>query len=64
MHPHDIIEKLRTVDRATWAMGGAGIVLLFVVLRAAKAWRLVLVVVALALIGGAVYWHLHQQGRL
>jgi hypothetical protein len=61
----EIIDKVTSGDIPTGAMGGAGIVLLLLAFKAAKGFlKMILVVLALAALAGAVWWHLHNQGRI
>lgn len=57
----DIIDKVTSGNIPAWAIGGAGIVLLLIVLKTAKGFmKVVFVVLALALLAGAVWWHIHK----
>jgi hypothetical protein len=61
----EFIDKVTSGDIPTGAMGGAGIVLLLLALKAAKGFlKMILVVFALAALAGAVWWHLHNQGKI
>ena len=61
----EIIDKVTSGDIPTGAMGGAGIVLLLLALKAAKGFlKIILIVLALAALAGAVWWHLHNQSRI
>jgi multisubunit Na+/H+ antiporter MnhB subunit len=65
MQLDEIIKKLGSIDLPTGAMGATGIVLLLIVMKAAKGlWKFVLLVLALALLAGAVWWHFHKEGRM
>jgi hypothetical protein len=62
---HELLEKLTSGDIPTGAMGGGGIVLLLIALKVAKGFlKMILVVLALAAFAGAVWWHLHNQGKI
>ena len=61
----EIIDKVTSGDIPTGAMGGGGIVLLLLALKVGKGLlKLVFVVLALAAFAGAVWWHLHNQGKI
>lgn len=61
----EVIDKVTSGDIPTGAMGGAGIVLFLLALKAAKGFlKFVFVVLALAALAGAVWWHLHNQGKI
>jgi len=65
MNLEDIIKKLTSGDIPAWAMGGAGIVLLLIVMKASKGFmKVILLLLALALLAGAVGWYLHKHGRI
>jgi hypothetical protein len=62
---HDVLDKITSGGIPTWAMAGTGIVLLLIVMKVAKGFlKFVLVVLALAFMAGAVWWHFHNQGRI
>lgn len=62
---HDLMEKITSGDIPTGAMGGTGIVLLLLALKVAKGFlKMILVVLALAALAGAVWWHLYNQGKI
>jgi hypothetical protein len=57
----EVIDKVASGGIPAWAMGGAGIVLLLLALKAAKGlMKVVFVVLALALLAGAVWWYIHK----
>jgi hypothetical protein len=59
---HDIMDKVTSGDIPTGAMGGTGIVLLLIAMKAVKGFlKLVFVLLALAALAGAVWWHFHQH---
>jgi hypothetical protein len=59
---NDLIDKLTSGDIPAGAMGGAGILLILLTLRTAKGvMRVILVLVAIALLGGAVWWHFSRH---
>ena len=61
----DVIDKVASGDAPVWVLGGAGIILLLLALKAAKGFlKFVFVVLALAALAGAVWWHLHNQGKI
>jgi uncharacterized membrane protein len=61
----EMIDKVTSGDIPTGAMGGAGIVMLLLALKMAKGFlKMVLVVLALAAFAAAVWWHLHNQGKI
>jgi len=58
----DLIEKITSGGIPKWAMGGAGIVLLLIAMKTAKGFfKFVFVMLALALLAGAAWWHFHKQ---
>ena len=62
---HEVVDKLTSGDAPAWVLGGAGIILLLLALKAGKGFlKFVLVVLALATLAGAVCWYLHRQGKL
>lgn len=62
---HDLLDKVTSGDIPTGAMGGAGILMLLLALKVAKGFgKNILIVLALAAFAGAVWWHLHKQGRI
>jgi hypothetical protein len=61
----EIVDKVTSGDASVWVLGGAGIILLLLALKAAKGFlKFVFVVFALAALAGAVWWHLHNQGKI
>jgi len=61
----DFLDKITSGGIPTWALGGAGIVLLLIAMKVAKSFsKFVFVVLALAALAGAVWWHFHSQGRI
>ena len=61
----DVIDKVASGDAPVWMLGGAGIILLLLALKAAKGFlKFVFVVLALAALAGAVWWYLHNQGKI
>ena len=61
----DVIDKVASGDAPVWVLGGAGIILLLLALKVAKGFlKFVFVVLALAALAGAVWWHLHNQGKI
>jgi uncharacterized membrane protein YebE (DUF533 family) len=58
----ELMEKLTSGDLPTGAMGGGGIVMLLIALKVAKGFlKMILVVLALAALAGAVWWHFHHR---
>ncbi len=65
MNLEETIQKLTSGNFPAWGMGGSGIVLLLIVMKAARGLiKVVLIILALALLAGAVGWYLHKQGRV
>ena len=61
----DFLDKIISGGIPAWALGGAGIVLLLIAMKAARGFlKFVFVVLALAALAGAVWWHFHSQGRI
>jgi hypothetical protein len=61
----DVIDKVASGDAPVWVLGGAGIILLLLALKAAKGFlKLIFVVLALAALAGAVWWYFHNQGKI
>ena len=61
----DVIDKVASGDAPVWVLGGAGIILFLLALKVAKGFlKFVFVVLALAALAGAVWWHLHSQGKI
>ena len=61
----EVIDKVASGDAPVWVLGGAGIILLLLALKAAKGFlKFVSVVLALAALAGAIGWHFHSQGKL
>ena len=61
MNFDEIIKQFRSIDILTGATGGGGIVLLLIMMKAGKGlWRFIFIVLALALLAGAVWWHFHK----
>ena len=59
---HEVIDKVTSGDVPVWVLGGAGIILLLLALKAAKGLlKFVFVVLALAALAGAIGWHFHQH---
>ena len=57
-----IIEKITSGDFPTGTLGGGGIIaLLLAVWMAKRTMKFVLVLVGLALLAGAVWWHVHHR---
>jgi len=58
----EVIDKVTSGDAPVWVLGGAGIVLLLIALKAAKGiLKFTFVVLALAALAGAVWWHFQQH---
>jgi hypothetical protein len=61
----EVVDKVTSGDAPVWMLGGAGIILLLLALKAAKGFlKFVFVVLALAALAGAVWWYLHNQGKI
>jgi hypothetical protein len=61
----EVIDKVTSGDAPAWVLGGAGIILFLLALKVAKGFlKFVFVVLALAALAGAVWWHLHSQGKI
>jgi hypothetical protein len=61
----DLFDKLTSGDIPTGTMGGVCIILFLLAVRAGKGFvKFVFVVLALAAFAGAVWWHLHKQGKI
>jgi hypothetical protein len=61
----EVIDKVASGDAPAWALGGAGIILFLLALKAAKGFlKFVFVVLALAALAGAAWWHFHSQGKI
>jgi len=62
---HNLIEKITSGDYPAGAFGGAGIVLFLFAVKAKKNFfKFLWTTIALAAFAGAVWWHLHQQGKI
>ncbi len=62
MNYDDIIKKLTSGEIPTGAMGGAGILVLLIAMKGVKGFfKFIFVLLALALLAGAVWWHFHHQ---
>ena len=60
-----IIDKVTSGDAPVWVLGGAGIILFLLALKVAKGFlKFVFVVLALAALAGAAWWHFHSQGKI
>jgi len=61
----ETIDKFTSGHVPVWVLGGAGIILFLLALKVAKGFlKFVFVVLALAALAGAVWWHLHSQGKI
>ena len=61
----EVIDKVTSGNAPVWVMGGAGIILFLLALKTAKGFlKFVFVVLALAALAGAVWWHFHSQGKI
>jgi hypothetical protein len=59
---HDFVEKITSGDIPADALGAVGIVLLLVAVKAAKrSLKLIYVILGLAALAGAVWWHFHKR---
>lgn len=63
MNLQELLHRISSGEVPTGAMGGGGILLLLIALKAAKGFlKFILVLAALALLAGAGCWHfLHQH---
>ena len=62
MNLQEIVGKVRSSEIPVGALAGAGIVLLLLSLRGGKGGsKLLSIIIAMALFGGAVWWHLQRR---
>ncbi len=62
MNLEEIIRRLTSGETPTVGMAAAALVVALIAMKAARGLiRFILVFAALALIGGAVWWHLHKH---
>ena len=59
---HEVIDKVTSGNFPAWVLGGAGIILLLVAMTVARGFlKFVFIVIALAALAGAVWWHFQQH---
>lgn len=62
MNLDEIIKQVTSGEIPTGALGGGGIVVLLIALKAAKGFlKIIFLLAALALLAGAVWWHFHKH---
>ena len=61
----EIIDKFTSGHAPAWVLGGVGIILFLLALKAAKGFlKFTVSVLALVALSGAAWWYFHNQGRL
>jgi hypothetical protein len=62
MDINEIIKKITSGDIPTGTLGGVGIIALLLAVRTARGFvKFIFVLVGLALLAGAVWWHLNHR---
>ena len=61
----ETIDKFTSGHAPVWLLGGAGLILLLLALKVAKGFlKFIVSALALATLAGAVWWYLHNQGKI